>query len=718
MSGINPRSFIGPASTSSAFSSTASSSSQRSTSPSSEVAARTLKDQFENSGGQSESLTGRISSSPPAKSFETEHALNNDWESLTAQGKTPIFCIQIMEGTYVPFILPYDVFEAMAQSSPEGTKFIADPNEIAKLIPKTGISLNELNPAISAPLLGKIATVDQLYLDEQLLFTAETKSALVQRNQKPIVYLRIGRDGKPIIQCISKEGLLAKYNITEKDIQKGSFSTEDSRSRTKTTYITDPLEIFKHIDKSKLTKVEVRVYRYLLLDEMHQNLNAELAIAGKLNVRGVNFKKCQEIIDRYKPAIEFLQEDEKLVDAIYPNGVIGENICDFLYLNPSIQLGMIFDAPGHGDTEVVKGHHPIYREISTELEDEIQNFDFSQPDAIEAFQRHMANVYASYPGKFKALFESYVTERTANEEKLSEINALIPKSCGSRENAEAFPLEKFEELRSLINLEKLDNTVVFMKQFFESYQNDRNFDKELESTKIEIMESLQKGNFIGFKAAIAKFPSKNFPSLSNELKSKNPKPAGAAALFAKIIPISEGEFLYTAQWADCCYLVLSADDSYECIRENGLSDQGLGLSNERGVVIQRVRPLKQGDVVFAFSDGIGEFLTEKELVDIVKNNYLSGIDAIHREIRKELEQHKKLNPEDRFSEDGRIRISHARREAKKWDPSGADEQCVDDISCFLLSAEEDPLALRKRAVLVSEKTRPQAEPLRPVISSG
>ena len=108
------------------------------------------------------------------------------------------------------------------------------------------------------------------------------------------------------------------------------------------------------------------------------------------------------------------------------------------------------------------------------------------------------------------------------------------------------------------------------------------------------------------------------------LKDNTLKPAFS---FAQIAKIDDQRKLFSVEFSDTMLLIKHADGSSE--RPNvlrGKGNYGLGdNSHPSRLKIQVATTDVEGDEVYGFSDGIGEFLSMAELQEIIANNQERGL---------------------------------------------------------------------------------------------
>lgn len=163
------------------------------------------------------------------------------------------------------------------------------------------------------------------------------------------------------------------------------------------------------------------------------------------------------------------------------------------------------------------------------------------------------------------------------------------------------------------------------------------------------------------------------------------KPAFA---FAQIVKIGDKSSLISVNYSDTMLLIKKADGSFDTSLAKPKTDYGLGERHRNVEKMITETALQPGDVVYGFSDGIGEFLTMQECQQIISKNsdpamLLSELKAKIIENGKSFVQ----DPNDRERQKPTV-SANSHKTTKFHDPE--DRHFHDDISMFSLSVSGTP----------------------------
>lgn len=148
------------------------------------------------------------------------------------------------------------------------------------------------------------------------------------------------------------------------------------------------------------------------------------------------------------------------------------------------------------------------------------------------------------------------------------------------------------------------------------------------------------------------------------------KPAGVIAQF---VTIGADTHLVTAQYADTCFVVLhpAPDGKYQYEFKEHVKGSG-GLGEKADISTQ---PVKPGAVVFAFTDGIGEFLTQSEIIQVLQAHKPGG------DLKQEFID--KIKNMAQSKDSTRVQACDTAVRCKLWDST--DPNCYDDIGFAFMS---------------------------------
>jgi hypothetical protein len=235
---------------------------------------------------------------------------------------------------------------------------------------------------------------------------------------------------------------------------------------------------------------------------------------------------------------------------------------------------------------------------------------------------------------------------------------------------------------------------------------------------LESLQALQKlfsektqPNIDAFMGKLSEIIKSNDQQLKNEFWScihhkhaslNRGGPAFGVAQFFK--DKNNQTYLYTKNIADIGFLIISPeggqtevdfsrpDSDLQCqwIPENSQEIGGLGTVNPAPGT---VREVTEGTLVVGFSDGIGEFLSRDEIIQVLRqwknDDHSSLMDLFKQQIA--------THPKDHFNDkadptrvkacsNATNRHASGRDDCKKFDPSGGDAGAVDDISVTVMVA--------------------------------
>ena len=499
---------------------------------------------------------------------------------------------------------------------------------------------------------------------------SELWNAYTEQNKNPTLYVKIKSTGS-IVECRSREAVVVLYG--EKGVNAGAIADEMDQP-----VLFDPLvvaEILVNMKPNFHEKKElapfVQSLKDLLANELNNERNSGMftkfinSVLGRSNTVRINtLEQCIRALE--------VNECETAISASYPHAVTGVNNCDFTWENPSLKAAVIFDGVGHDDERVVRDQHPIFRAITNHFEEFLKTFDPNQPDFEEAFHKQVTANLRGYSEAFRGLSDNY---ETTGESIQARFNDLQGKVVNQIQKSGNISKQEFDEFCEVLNKKKVEERLTMMRHVQETGSL-----TDLDLKHKVLLESLNEQDYPKFCAALNSMSIEEYRAANNYIRADYAQFVGAASLFAHVMTTPNGSYLYTAQYADCCYLVLNPDKSATIIPE---CSQSQGMLPRGNYVTQRFAPIAPGSIVFGYSDGIGEFLTGDEVESIVRDNIDYGLEQTKNALINKIKEYPKADFDDRTDET-RLRASRPSQPCKKFDPSGTDAQCVDDISMFVL----------------------------------
>lgn len=153
--------------------------------------------------------------------------------------------------------------------------------------------------------------------------------------------------------------------------------------------------------------------------------------------------------------------------------------------------------------------------------------------------------------------------------------------------------------------------------------------------------------------------------------------------FAQVIKSNGKRELISAQFSDTILLIKKADGTFDTSLATRRDDYGIGdpfrKLTKKGVV--QVTEVEKGDIVFGFTDGIGEFLSMDELTTIINAN--QNVSTLLKELKEDIIQKGQTIPsEDPHRRQRKGPSANQMGTIKLHDP--VDPHNHDDISFFML----------------------------------
>lgn len=551
------------------------------------------------------------------------------------------------------------------------TTYITDKKEVARdleTLNLTSEELREIEPFTN--LLGNVRP--------SLKELSSRWEGYEKNNLRPMLFVKKYKDGRVEVNLKTAAAIIQDHD--PKDIERGSCKKGD------VTYIFDTVNVAKELTKLKLTEEEkfelkpfvskLKAFIGTKQEKDHWWTRAIDTYSGK-STQEIN--SIIEVLTTkvFKP---FKGSVEGFVGGTYPNAKVGVNVCDHMRVEPSLGFACIFDGVGHDDPNVVKDQIPIYDAIIDHFVNFVKNFDFTVAGSEGKFREEARSFDEGYQKAFNVLKSNYEEEGTAKGKQFAIYSEKISSNV---QNKTPFTRSDFTAFRELTDIDRVKGALEKFK-----IERDAGRVNESEINGINLLEGLVENNPDLFISALERSSVTDYKLLSPYIRVDTKHFGGPAALFAQVFTTPVGTFLYTSQYADCCYLVIKPDGQYEWTKENNnsLGMVSAGKSYER-TALENMIPLELGSIVFGFSDGIGEFLTKEEIQTILSNHLNDGADVVQSKIKEAIAAHPKIDYEDK-EDVSRQRASNPKRDCKKFDPAGVDVMCVDDISFFILKTDK------------------------------
>ena len=359
------------------------------------------------------------------------------------------------------------------------------------------------------------------------------------------------------------------------------------------------------------------------------------------------------------------------VGATYAAGVVGENVCDWSHVDPA-GFSMVFDGVGHDDSELVATEHALYGNFAI---DHARFVRGTQVESKEQYAEALDAQVASYNQRFAALRQEY--------EEAAEINSPIMRGLSEQILANvaagdyALSKEEFQTLTDLVSHQKLEDAV-------------RNPDTP--DLARYCMQAILDNNYEDFISSVALYKDvdqRGDPSMMffDKLRYKNAGKGttGPAFGMAQFFKAEGQDSLYLNRVADVCFMVIQPKgqersvnlqdiepDQVTWVEESTVNANGLGEVYGQAAEKGKVMDVRPGTIVMTFSDGIGEFLTQKEVLEVIKEGH--SLDRFKEKIMEDSHRQKGREQED----ETRKRASHSTVGCKPYNPE--DSGFHDDVS--------------------------------------
>lgn len=397
--------------------------------------------------------------------------------------------------------------------------------------------------------------------------------------------------------------------------------------------------------------------------------------------------------------------------------------CDYAACDKEFGFGVVFDGAGHGSAELQKMERPLYEGFVEAFKGIVSGFKLENIDSmLHEFQKKSEEEIKNTGSKLKSLNEIKLKESGEFKQKINGIRdkmvTAVLEGKESELNAGDLNLMKeklrFDDLENMLN--GSDN-----KYDEEIKKELQNILKEIKRTDISDEEVLKNINEIIGKIKNRsnklieglsevenkkKYISDQFGFIANEtFYHSPPKSACPGMALAQIIHTPDGKHhLFTAQSSDCCFLIAKPKDknkeidfsdkstySVEVIAENP-NNMGLGEDTEAELSYRiEVQEVPKGSICLLFSDGIGEFLTQEEVEEGLKEAQMDKFTSLGSKLAEKI---KKIGDETRKGDDkvkkrdGKIAVAKDpkakvdRQAPKVWNE--ANQELHDDLSLVLL----------------------------------
>jgi hypothetical protein len=504
------------------------------------------------------------------------------------------------------------------------------------------------------------------HLRPELKRVADRVAYYEATGEQPVLYLIRRGNGRLELDCKSAKELAPDRIV----------NTQEHHS------ILDAFEVARYLAHTEqLTAREKRTFQFFTsgLQATITKMQSDGTITASLR------KEMQGIIKILTPPppITFDGSIQTYTGGTYPRAQAGVNVCDLVIANPATGTAALFDGAGHDDPELVNEQFPYYKAIATHFINHIQEFDFTQPESKKALEDSAYDLDWLYQDFFTDLLQESEKNQIPRDASLVGYKnqfAEFAQTAGQLERP-SFSEEDFANFRQLIDMDRIDNRLA-------NYEGLKKIG-ELEGDALAEYTALKAFRDNDFKTFIGT-SHQAYMAIEFILKlSESGFRVGPAALIAQVVNTPTGPFLHTLQWSDCCYAIINPDGTMQWEKESQQSTGIYPAGDSRYVraVSAKMVPLQPGSIVFGFTDGIGEFLTQEELGSILRTHLAEGPEAVQQAIKAAIAEHPKgENDLDIASKEDatRIRASSSRRGCKKFDPTGIDKTCCDDIGFFIM----------------------------------
>ncbi|WP_420422038.1 hypothetical protein [Simkania sp.] len=378
-----------------------------------------------------------------------------------------------------------------------------------------------------------------------------------------------------------------------------------------------------------------------------------------------------------------------LSSCTYPGGEVGVNIDDWTYSSMN-GFSMIFDGVGHGKATVVEQEHPLYSEMAQSYEKFVTEFDYRQENATSVFKTEADKIVETFDTKMMKHREQQAELRNRS---LSIHARLCQQQTFSNEDVREF-IETLDQIGFRKRYEELLDRYTSFTSVHSCYEHlvalceSKSSTQDLNLFKQSYETLLSKDDEKGTARALFWdfLPHKNTQlSLS-----------GPAFGVAHVFQDSQGQsHLYTSHSADIAFLIIKPQAESKTVEVSNIQESqcewieetkdgaGLGAS-DKYTGESRLAPIPSGSVVYSFTDGIGGFLSRKEILEVIQTAP-TNMDQLVREFEAKIRDPSHHIDADKKTEDpSRQSACNPKEFCKKFDPMGMDKECVDDIAITCL----------------------------------
>ncbi len=359
------------------------------------------------------------------------------------------------------------------------------------------------------------------------------------------------------------------------------------------------------------------------------------------------------------------------VGATYAEGVVGENVCDWSHVDPA-GFSMVFDGVGHDDPDLVAMEHPLYGNFASDHARFVRETEVtSKEQYAEALDGQVAN----YNQRFAALRSEYEEAAERYSPIMVGLSNQILKNVAA--GNPALSEEEFQTLTELISRQKFEDAL-----------------RKPDTPQLarDCMQAILDKDFEAFNRHAALYKGvdqrRDFSMMFfDKLRYKNAGKGttGPAFGIAQFFKAEDQDHLYLNRVADVCFMVIQpkgqersvdlqdiSPDQVTWVEESTVNANGLGEVYGQAAEKGKVMAVRPGTIVMTFSDGIGEFLTQEEVLEVIQEGH--SLDKFKAKITEESHRQKGREQED----ETRKRASHSTVGCKPYNPE--DSGFHDDVS--------------------------------------
>lgn len=305
-------------------------------------------------------------------------------------------------------------------------------------------------------------------------------------------------------------------------------------------------------------------------------------------------------------------------------------------VDPKDRFAMVFDGAGHGCRYWKYIEPPFFTEhLYNNVKVFLDTCDFSAL-SLDKVDEFCDKLYFDVLIPFSKKYMVELDNRTVDEQQnRSDFSGLIQQLHSEGPN-----VELFNEFMKKMG----DNLDSEFKHNISEYQSDVQNKKMYHEVSQMMIDFYNLSSFDSFSKLFNHFRSLNdvdrkfvednyFRVFKRSLKPKHCKSDSPAAM-AMVIPLYLKDIngVVMMRCVDVCTYIFEytqGDDIKlrECHYRSNHSLSGLDRSHND---VLKFYPLPRGGVVFTFTDGIGEFMSQDDVCDIFQENYLKGPDELRR----------------------------------------------------------------------------------------